>query len=162
MEIKKLKKSEVFVFGSNEQGFHGAGAAGYALRGDSRNNWRQDQWFLKAMRAQPGSRDRIGMWAVYGVAKGFQQGNEGMSYAIITKYSPSSKILYPIEKIEDQIRELFSFAVTKPDLIFLMTPVGGGLAGHALQSLDKIWQRIFSKKPLNVIASIDLYKSVMK
>lgn len=30
-DIRKLKGNEVFVFGSNEKGFHGAGAARYAL-----------------------------------------------------------------------------------------------------------------------------------
>jgi hypothetical protein len=35
-----LKPNEVFVFGSNSTGFHGA--AGLACWGDSRNTWRND------------------------------------------------------------------------------------------------------------------------
>jgi hypothetical protein len=38
---------EVLVFGSNRSGFHGAGSAGLAFRGDSRNTWRSDPFFLR-------------------------------------------------------------------------------------------------------------------
>ena len=84
--VTTLQTNEVFVFGSNGQGFHGAGTAGLALRGDARNNWRQDAWFLAASR---GENDGVGRWAVFGVARGFQQGRQGKSYAIQTVTRPA-------------------------------------------------------------------------
>jgi hypothetical protein len=36
--ITSLNSNEVFVFGSNEDGFHGAGAAGFAFRYDTKCN----------------------------------------------------------------------------------------------------------------------------
>ena len=47
--ITSLKPNEVFVFGSNFSAFHGAGAAGYAQRGDSKNTWRTDKKFQEAL-----------------------------------------------------------------------------------------------------------------
>ena len=91
MMITSLKSNEVFVFGSNAQGFHGAGSAGYAMRGDTRNNWRQDKTFRRAMEAPVGHPDRVGKWAVFGVARGFSKGHEGISYAIQTIEKPGRK-----------------------------------------------------------------------
>lgn len=39
--IVKLQENDVFVMGTNEKGFHGAGAAGYASFGISGNVWRK-------------------------------------------------------------------------------------------------------------------------
>ena len=86
--ITTLAPHQVFVYGSNSTGFSGAGAAGLAVRGTSANTWRTDEWFLKAMRAPVGSPDRIGKWAVFGVARGWSQGREGMGYAIETIRHP--------------------------------------------------------------------------
>ena len=72
--IDYLASNQVFVFGSNATGFHGAGAAGLGLRGDHRNNWKKDETFRLAMRSPEGSPHRVGKWAVFGVARGFQQG----------------------------------------------------------------------------------------
>jgi len=128
--ITTLKPNQVCIFGSNSTGFHGAGMAGYACRGESRNTWRQDTWFLKALQSPIGSPDRIGKWAVLGVARGFQQGREGMSYAIQTIQKPGWKRSTPLSEIAMQLRELFVFAVTHPELEFLFTPIGAGLAGY--------------------------------
>jgi len=38
--ITTLASNEVFVFDSNESGFHGAGAAGFAFSGTCANDWR--------------------------------------------------------------------------------------------------------------------------
>jgi hypothetical protein len=43
--VASLEADEVFVFGSNRDGFHGAGSAGLACRGDASNSWRSDERF---------------------------------------------------------------------------------------------------------------------
>ena len=83
-----LAPNEIFVFGSNRDGFHGAGGAGLACRGDAANTWRRDDWFKRAMVAPPGDPARVGRWAVFGVARGFQVGRSGRSYAVQTIERP--------------------------------------------------------------------------
>lgn len=68
---------EVFVFGSNEQGFHGAGSAGCATRGVSDNTWRTDKDFLKAMKAPEGSSDKKGKLAEFWSGKRVSRGSRG-------------------------------------------------------------------------------------
>ena len=66
--------NEVLIFGSNCAGFHGAGSAGFAFRGDSRNNWRNDSIFLRAIGAPDGSEEKVGKFAIFGQARGLMQG----------------------------------------------------------------------------------------
>lgn len=49
--IEKLKPDQVFVFGSNAAGFHGAGSAGYAMLHVYGNKWRTTYFF--ALRKTP-------------------------------------------------------------------------------------------------------------
>ena len=106
----------VYVFGSNGQGFHGAGQAGWVCRGDSLNNWRTDSWFQAAMRAAVGSKDRIGKRAVFGIARGFQEGTEGCSYAIQTVTRPGQRRSVSLEEIYKQLVELWDFAKQHPEI----------------------------------------------
>ncbi len=166
--ITSLAPNEVFVFGSNRSGFHGAGAAGYACRGTAENTWRTDEWFLKAMKAPVGSPDRVGKWAVYGVGRGWQQGREGMSYAIQTIEKPGMKRSTSRDNIEDQFIRLFVFALEHPEWQFLMTPVGAGLSGYTaaemaftLRTASTQWGFRFSGGiPINVIAPTNLYEGI--
>jgi len=140
--ITSLQPSEVFVFGSNRDGFHGAGGAGLACRGDAGNTWRNDSWFLKAMKAPVGSTDRIGKWAVYGVARGFQEGREGKSYAIVTVTRPGAKRSIPLEDIFGQLQDLWKFAAEHPELSFVISPIGEGYAGYSRTEMDSLWERL--------------------
>lgn len=94
--IKKLAAKEIFVFGSNQSGRHGKGAAKTAL----------------------------GWGAAWGQAEGLQ----GRTYGIPTKDSSVLKTL-SIEEIKPYVDRFIDFAKTRPDLIFLVTEVGCGLAG---------------------------------
>ncbi len=161
--ISQLADNEVFVFGSNASGFHGAGAAGYACRGDAANTWRTDPWFLKAMKAPVGSPDRIGKWAVYGVGRGWQKGREGMSYAIQTIERPGMKRSTPLKEIEDQLGELFQFADDHPEWTFLMTPIGAGLSGWTAGEMAETLRRAIQAwglVPFNVKIPDNLYEGV--
>lgn len=135
--ITKLAPNEVFCFGSNRGGFHGAGTAGYAMRGTASNTWRTDETFLRAMRAPVGHPDRVGRWAVYGVAKGLQVGREGMSYGIVTIERPGLRRSTPLTEIGQQFLELFAFCRLHDEWSFLMTPVGSVMAGYSAEEMSQ-------------------------
>jgi hypothetical protein len=140
--ITRLKSNQVFIFGSNEQGFHGAGSAGFAMRGDSRNNWRNDPEFLRAMKAPAGSPDRIGKWAVFGVGRGYQEGREGRSYAICTVARPGQQRSITLKDIYVQLVELVQFVKLHSELEFLGTPIGCGYSGHTPEEMQLVWDTL--------------------
>ena len=94
--IKILAQKEIFVFGSNQSGRHGKGAAKTAL----------------------------GWGAVWGQAEGLQ----GRTYGIPTKNSSITRTL-DLDEIKPYVDRFIDFVKTRPDLIFLVTEVGCGLAG---------------------------------
>lgn len=94
--ITELDYKEIFVFGSNESGRHGKGAAKTALK-----------WGAK-----------------YGKAEGIS----GNTYAIPTKDKAISRTL-DLTRIEKYVRAFTKFAQANPDLKFLVTEIGCGLAG---------------------------------
>ena len=149
-KITSLKPNEVFVFGSNASGFHGAGSAGLACRGEAANTWRTDLWFLEAMRSPNNSPDRIGYWAIYGVSRGYQTGTTGQSYAIETIKKPGLKRSTPLSEIALQIKELADFALQHPHLIFLVTKIGSSLAGYSLTEIKEQFSGILNL-PDNII-----------
>lgn len=94
--ILPLQKNQVLVFGSNTQGKHGKGSAKIAS-------------------------DYCG--AKYGQAEGLQ----GQSFAIITKDLTVQK--HPSrtkEQIIQQIGKLYQFAISRPDLEFIVAYSGTG------------------------------------
>lgn len=89
--ITSLEPNQVFVFGSNLDGFHGGGAAAAALR-------------------------HFG--AIWGQGVGLQ----GQSYAIPTMHGG-------VEEIRPYVDEFIEFARVHPELTFLVTRIGCGIAG---------------------------------
>ena len=152
--ITELQENEVFVFGSNTTGFHGAGAAGFACRGDARNTWRQDEWFLAAMKAPIGSEKRVGKWAVYGVGRGFQVGREGKSYGIDTIKIPGQKRSTPLSDIKKQIEELNIFAKNNKQFKFLVTKIGSALAGYTVEEIRSLFVEVHQIED-NIILPIE-------
>lgn len=94
--ITTLQPNEVFVFGSNEGGRHGRGAAKQAVK----------------------------FGAIYGQGDGLQ----GQTYGISTK-DRNLKVL-PLHRIQVKVERFLRFAADSPDLTFLVTPIGCGLAGY--------------------------------
>jgi hypothetical protein len=92
--ITKLEPHEHFVYGSNEAGIHGAGAAKHALQ--------------------------------FGAKMGVT-GLMGQTYGISTKDESIQTL--PLDKIHDYVREFLYEAETRPQLVFLVTEIGCGLAG---------------------------------
>jgi hypothetical protein len=95
--ITAVAADEVFVFGSNQGGRHGRGAAKQALT-----------WGAK-----------------YGQASGLQ----GRTYGIPTKDATVTKVL-PVTKIAEYVERFTAFAIAHPELRFMVTEIGCGLAGY--------------------------------
>jgi hypothetical protein len=144
--IEHLKPHEVFVFGSNLGGFHGAGAARYAFQGRTHPNWRDDPEFLQALHSPANSPLRIGRWAILGQGQGFIEGREGKSYAIATVQRPGWRRSISLEDICGQVRQLWSFAQAHPEWTFLITPLGEGYAGYRPEEMQEgVWQPVLKE-----------------
>lgn len=89
--ISSLKTNEIFVFGSNLQGFHAGGAARMARK-------------------------------KFGAVMGKGVGIQGQSYAIPTMQGG-------VETIRPYVDEFLEYASQHPELHFLVTPIGCGIAG---------------------------------
>jgi hypothetical protein len=68
ISINDIGARDVFVFGSNLQGFHGAGSAGFASFGVFGNHWREYEYDKK-------SNGWKGLFNVKGNCTGYQQVN---------------------------------------------------------------------------------------
>lgn len=105
--ITSLNPSEIFVFGSNESGRHGKGAAKTAMK-----------------------------WgAIYGQGSGIQ----GSTYGIPTK-AKDVRITLPLDRIDFYVHKFIIFAQKQPDLTFLVTEIGCGLAGYKPKDIAPLFR----------------------
>jgi hypothetical protein len=99
-----MEVDAVFVFGSNERGIHGAGAAQVAAQR------------YGAPRGCSGARGPLG---------------PGMRcYAITTKDASIRRAL-PLAAIQQQVEDFLLFAASRPERLMWVTRIGCGLAGYA-------------------------------
>lgn len=108
----------IFVFGSNEAGRHGKGAALYA-----REN--------------------------HGAMNGQGYGLQGMSFGIPTK-GKNLEVL-SLEQIQTYINAFLDFAALSPELLFMVTPIGTGLAGYDRHSIMRLFRKADFPVPSNVV-----------
>lgn len=101
--VSELAEREVFVFGSNLQGWHGGGAARAAY-------------------------NKFG--AVWGQGTGLQ----GRSYAIPTMQGG-------VETIEPYVDTFIEFAKTHPEMRFLVTRIGCGIAGFKDSEIAPLFEK---------------------
>lgn len=131
--ISELKPNEVFVFGSNLNGFHGAGSAGFASFNESGNVWRKygyDKW-------PDGKR---GKWNIKGVGWGFQEGEIGKSYAIPTVVKAGAKRSIPLTHIRKHIETFRNFALGSAGYNFYIAQgAGQNLNGYSLEEMRTVW-----------------------
>ena len=104
--IQQLKHNQIFVFGSNLAGIHGAGAAKTALKWGAK--WKQG----------------IGL--------------AGNTYALPTKDQHIIKL--SISEIEKYVLMFISFAIKHPELEFLVTSIGCGLAGYTAKDIAPLFK----------------------
>jgi len=127
--ITELKSDEVFVFGSNLDGFHGAGSAGYATFNESGNVWRKYNYD----KLPDGTK---GKWNVKGKGKGPQVGEIGKSYALPTVTRAGQKKSLSPEQIKNYIKELYDFINSRLHLKFYIAQdVKVGLNGYSSQEM---------------------------
>ena len=153
--IDHLEAHEIFVFGSNLQGFHGAGAAGYASFGIPGNNWRKFEYVEKP-------KGWRGHWNIKGIGKGLQLGLIGMSYALPTTDKPGHKKGLTKEQIIVNIKELYNTARDMHTHDFLITYNKNkpNLNGYTIAVMKNMFL-IAGKIPENIIFNenfIDLTK----
>ena len=103
--IKSLEANEIFVFGSNAGGYHGGGAAAFAMH-------------------------RFG--AIWGQGEGLQ----GQSYAIPTMEGKDS--------MRAAIDRFTQFADQHPELRFLVTRIGCGIAGYSVREVAPLFKGCIS------------------
>lgn len=108
MHISTLRDDEVFVFGSNAHGAHGAGAARTAY-------------------------EKFG--AVWGQGHGLQ----GQSYGIDT--------MSGFDTLAHEVARFIEFAGEHPELRFLVTKIGCGIAGYAPEQIAPLFREV----PDNVV-----------
>ena len=132
--IRTLAPNEVFVFGSNPQGFHGAGAAGFASFGKSGNVWRNEGYELHPV-------GWLGRWNVKGQGEGFQRGREGASYALPTVSRAGQKRSLKPAEISAGIKRLYEFARQHPEMEFLVAQDAEvGLNGYSPGEMAKMFR----------------------
>ena len=110
--INKLNQEDVFVFGANLRGFHGAGAAGFASFNISGNVWRKFNY----NKYPNGTKFK---WNIKGT-NGFQEGTDGKSYAIPTIKFPGKKRSLSEYHIVKSISNFYIFAIQHPEYRFLV------------------------------------------
>jgi hypothetical protein len=150
--ITNLAKNEIFVFGSNRNGFHGAGAAGYASFGVTGNQWRKFDYGSKPDGWQ-------GKWAVKGIGEGLQQGTDGWSYALPTVLRPGQP-LGQIQ-IERSIQRFYAVASRYPKWRFLVAYAASGrnLNGYSSQAMADMFS---SASPSSNVIFQDEFSALLK
>lgn len=76
----------------------------------------------------------------YGAIYGRGVGRQGMSYAIPTK-DENLKTL-PLSVIQTYIDTFVQYAATHPELEFLLTPIGTGLAGYSIKEIRPLFSHV--------------------
>lgn len=108
----KLGSSQVFVFGSNLSGVHGAGAARYAKQ------------YLEAV-------DGTGIGPMPSI-------QDPSCYAIPTKDERIQTL--PLDRIRQYVWEFIMFAWERTDLRFFVTRIGCGLAGYTDEEIGPMFE----------------------
>lgn len=122
-QINELKPNEIFVFGSNMQGNHAGGAAKFAV-------------------------------IHFGAEMGNPIGLQGQSYAIPTLYTPgyredgSNRL--PIEEIGKYVNQLLQFANEHPEMHFLVTPIGCGIAGFTESEIAPLFKNAINMENISL------------
>ena len=130
--VTSLEPNQVFVFGSNLDGFHGAGSAGYASFNEAGNVWRKYNYGNVKEGTQ-------GKWNIKGQAEGYQEGTEGRSYAIPTVVKAGGEKISE-DDIKNSIRSMYAEAANNPEMEYLVANgVGRGLSGYTGQEFAKMY-----------------------
>lgn len=112
--IKYLNENEIFVFGSNLSGRHGAGAAKYAVQ-------------------------RFG--AIRGQGEGLQGQSYAIPTRAFEPEGSNNIVTLSLDEIQDHVEIFLGFAEDNPRYTFLLTEVGCGLAGYNVCQIAPLFRR---------------------
>ena len=130
--IQRLDHNEIFVFGSNDQGYHGAGAARVA-------------------------REKFN--AKMGKGIGFCS---KQSYGIPTVLWKKQRKRASLEYIAHYIDKFYLDAQKNPKLKFLVTQIGCGLSGYTKENIIPLFKNFFFESLDNVFFPIEWFEIVDK
>ena len=82
----------------------------------------------------------------FGARYGEATGPQGRTYAIVTKELSKGCRSVPLELIAEQVTEFLEYARSEPELEFLVSPIGCGLAGYRPEEIAPM----FAERPENV------------
>lgn len=74
----------------------------------------------------------------FGAEHGNGVGIQGRSYAIPTKSENIERTL-TVKEIEPHVERFFTYTFNHPELIFLVTEIGCGLAGHRIEDIAPLF-----------------------
>lgn len=82
----------------------------------------------------------------------------GKSYGIITASCTNTPVA--ISFISDQVNVLYHFARLRPDLAFLVTKIGTGIAGFSIREIAGIFFALEDNRPNNIVLPKEFSKNV--
>ena len=155
-KISKLDENQVFVFGSNLDGFHGGGSAGFASFG-SGLSFRDLDYFNKPNGWK-------GKWNVKGDGIGFQQGTEGRSYALPTVVHAGARRSLSMNEIRGYIKDFYNFCLFHGDLEFLVAygVENMNLNGYSSFEMAEMFATCGIDIPSNVVFQEDFYQLILE
>jgi len=131
--VTELKSNEVFVFGSNLQGWHRRGAAHTA-------------------------KDNFG--AVYGVGIGLQ--GQSYALPTCSWIGKDTLEPLPLHEITTHLLNFYKFAGENSELVFYMTKIGCGLAGWTVADIAPLFLENEIHRPKNVVLPIEFVSEEQK
>ena len=105
---------------------------------------------LSGRHGKGAAKTALGWGAKWGQAKGLQ----GRTYGIPTKDASIRRTL-TIEEIKPFVDEFIEFAKANPNLIFLVTEIGTGLANHKKENIAPLFKQAVNYK--NIYLSKDFW-----
>lgn len=137
IKIEDLKKLDIFVFGSNLRGVHGAGAAAFAYK-NGLIGWGQGTGIYIRQR------EKIGAYAIP---------TKGMDIEVL----PLSWIEYFVDKLIGDIKD------DDNGLNFIVTKIGCGLAGFTVPQIAPLFQELAGRENASLPQDfIDFYAGTYK
>lgn len=87
----------------------------------------------------------------FGAIEGQSRGMQGNSYAIATLNKNFERL--PLVDIQKQLHELSQYAKQTPDMEYLLTPIGTGIAGFPIERIKQILPKESLAKNIKLVGN---------
>lgn len=98
--------------------------------------------FGSNLRGRHGAGAALAAAELYGAVEGVGKGLQGRSYAIPTKDAYIRTL--SLSEIETYVKEFVKFTHDNPELMFMVTPVGTGLAGYSHHEIAPMFKGVIN------------------